>query len=437
MDFTIKDLLRVEVSPALGCTEPVAVALAASAAASLLPDRGITSLDVQVDPNVFKNGLAVIIPGTEGLRGLDLAAALGALGGKPENRMQVLDTVTPELVDRARALLNTRSINVFLDPDAHGLSIRARVATRTDKAEAVVQGAHDAITALVLNGQSVHDHPLLSTSQGSGKDVLALENWLRAQSLDHLYGLLQGLDEEDLAFLKQGVEMNLRLAEFGLAHGSGLGVGRALSSLAEQGPLQADMILRAKILTAAAADARMAGAPLPAMSSAGSGNNGLTSILPVWAAAQSGSCRERTALEAIALSHIITAAIKTHTGKLSAVCSCSLAAGAGSAAGIVHMHGGTIQEIAGAIGNLVEDLGGVICDGAKGGCALKLATAAGSAVQAALLALHGVAAPAVEGILGHTPDQTMVNLGRLCREGMGSTGRTILNILLDKNPAVQ
>jgi L-cysteine desulfidase len=173
------------------------------------------------------------------------------------------------------------------------------------------------------------------------------------------------------------------------------------------------------------------------MSSAGSGNNGLTTILPVWAVAQALSTRERTALEAIALSHIVTAAIKTHTGKLSAVCSCSLAAGAGAAAGIVHMQGGTLEDMAGAIGNLVEDLGGVICDGAKGGCALKLATAAGSAVQAALLALNGVSAPALEGILGPTPDQTLVNLGRLCREGMTTTGRTILNILLEKNRAAE
>jgi L-cysteine desulfidase len=437
MSFTIKDILRLEVRPALGCTEPVAVALASAAAASLLKDRDITGIQVWVDPNVFKNGLAVIIPGTRGLRGLDLAAALGALGGDPEHRMQVLDTVTESTVDRALRLIKDGSVRVFLDENRSGLFVKAGITASSQQAEAVVQGAHDTITELSLDGTACLDNPLLSTAQSAGGDVVALESWLRTRSLAELHALMQDLDGEDLKFLKQGVDMNLRLADCGLNDISGLGVGRTLSTLADQGRLQPDMVLKAKILTAAAADARMAGAPLPAMSSAGSGNNGLTTILPVWAVAQALSIQERKALEAIALSHIVTAAIKTHTGKLSAVCSCSLAAGAGAAAGIVHMQDGTLEAMAGAIGNLVEDLGGVICDGAKGGCALKLATAAGSAVQAALLALHGVSAPALEGILGPTPDQTLVNLGRLCREGMTTTGRTILDILLEKNRAVE
>ncbi|MFP4285577.1 MAG: L-serine ammonia-lyase, iron-sulfur-dependent, subunit alpha, partial [Desulfovermiculus sp.] len=179
-------------------------------------------------------------------------------------------------------------------------------------------------------------------------------------------------------------------------------------------------------------DARMAGAGLPAMSSAGSGNNGLTAILPIWAAGQFLDCPEEILLQAIGLSHLVTAYIKTYTGRLSAVCSCSLAAGAGSAAGLAYALGGDKQCITRAINNVIEDLGGVLCDGAKTGCALKLATAAGSAVQAALLAQRGVGAVPVEGILGLTPEQSIAHLGQLCREGMTQTGATILDIMLGK-----
>jgi L-cysteine desulfidase len=209
-------------------------------------------------------------------------------------------------------------------------------------------------------------------------------------------------------------------------------VGKALADMAEEKTLNKDMLLAAKIMTAAAADARMAGAGLPAMSSAGSGNNGLTAILPIWAAGQFLDCSEETLLRAIGLSHLVTAYIKTYTGRLSAVCSCSLAAGAGSAAGLAYALNGDEQCITRAINNVIEDLGGVLCDGAKTGCALKLATAAGSAVQAALLAHRGVGAVPVEGILGLTPEQSIAHLGRLCREGMTQTGATILDIMLGK-----
>jgi L-cysteine desulfidase len=269
-------------------------------------------------------------------------------------------------------------------------------------------------------------------SSGRHHDVRHLEAWLQGQTLSSLVDLVQQADDQDLASLRQGVDMNLKLAEYGLDQSTGLGVGQTLAGLAEEGVLKKDMLLAAKILTAAAADARMAGASLPAMSSAGSGNNGLTAILPIWAAGEFLDCPEKTLLQAIGLSHLVTAFIKTHTGRLSAVCSCSLAAGAGSAAGLSYALGGDMQCITRAVNNVIEDLGGVLCDGAKTGCALKLATAAGSAIQAALLAKRGVGAVPVEGILGRTPEQSIAHLGRICQEGMTQTGATILDIMLGK-----
>ncbi len=192
------------------------------------------------------------------------------------------------------------------------------------------------------------------------------------------------------------------------------------------------MVLAAKILTSAASDARMAGVKLPAMSSAGSGNHGLTATLPIWAAKDFLDCKPRDVLEAIGLCHLLTAYIKAFTGRLSAVCGCSVAAGAGAAAGITHLMGGDIHHIAGAIKNLMEDLAGIICDGAKAGCSLKLATAAGTAVQAALFSLQGVEVQSTDGIIGVSPEETMKNIGTLSTQGMIETDRTILKIMLEK-----
>ncbi|MDZ7758810.1 MAG: L-serine ammonia-lyase, iron-sulfur-dependent, subunit alpha [Desulfovermiculus sp.] len=438
MNFSFKDFLALEVSPALGCTEPVAVALAAAAAAGLLPTRSPEHIRVRVDGNVFKNGLAVIIPGTDGRRGLDLAAALGAVAGDAGRAMQVLEGLSPQQVEQAADLVGSNRVEVDLDPDQHGLFIQAEITAGQDMARALIQGAHDSIVNLSLNGRKISDSPLLEREQDVNSSPLHhhsvghLEAWLKEQSLSSLLALLQQADDQDLAFLRQGVDMNRKLAEYGLAHASGLGVGQALAGLAEEKILNKDMLLAAKILTAAAADARMAGVSLPAMSSAGSGNNGLTAILPIWAAGEFLDCPEKTLLQAIGLSHLVTAYIKTHTGRLSAVCSCSLAAGAGSAAGLAYALGGDVQCITRAVNNVIEDLGGVLCDGAKTGCALKLATAAGSAIQAALLAQRGVGAVPVEGILGQSPEQSIANLGRICQEGMTQTGATILDIMLGK-----
>ena len=225
----------------------------------------------------------------------------------------------------------------------------------------------------------------------------------------------------------------MRLAEQGLKFGMGLSVGKTLERLVRQGLIKKDMILAARILASGAADARMSGLPLPAMSSAGSGNHGLTAILPIWAVKDYVTDADpKTVLEAIALSHIVTAYIKAHTGRLSAVCGCSVAAGAGATAGITYLLGGDAKHIAGAIKNLLEDLAGIICDGAKAGCALKLATAAGTAVQAALFSLHGVNVHATDGIIGDSSEDTMRHIGTLATDGMVQTVRTRLDLMLRK-----
>lgn len=434
MAFTVKDLFRIEVVPALGCTEPVAVALGAAAAASLLPGKDIRTIEIWVDPNIYKNGIAVSIPGTGGLCGLDLAGAIGAVGGDPQLRLKVLEPVNDQVVARAQELLHAKKVKVNLLPDQKGILVRTVVKSENAAAESLIQGVHDNIVALTLNGKDVQESPLLSVkaSQEGKGDLERLEKWLKELSLERLFVLLDDLDGDDLAFLKEGIQTNMRLAEYGLKHGPGLGIGTTLERLARQKFIMRDMILAARILTAAASDARMAGIKLPAMSSAGSGNHGLITTLPIWAVKDYVTCNEETVLKSIGLSHIITAYIKAYTGRLSAVCGCSIAAGAGAAAGVAYLLGGDLHHIAGAIKNLTEDLAGVICDGAKAGCSLKLATAAGTAVQAALFSLQGVQVQPTDGIIGISPEKTMQNIGVLSTEGMIETDRAILRIMLEK-----
>lgn len=429
MAFTIKDVLRAEIAPALGCTDPVAIALGAAAAASILPARDIDGIEIWVDPNIFKNGLAVTIPGTGGLSGLDTAAALGALGGDAARSLEVLAPIDQDVVAKAGDLVRDGRVKVHLMSDHQGILIKTRLTSGPLQAESVIRDFHDRLESLTLDGQAIHDHPLLAgAAVGPGAAADRVESWLQGLTLPELTGLIDDLDAEDLEFLEQGAEYNLRLAEYGLEHGPGLGIGRSLQKLADQKMLAMDMSLAARMLTAAAADARMGGVKLPAMASAGSGNHGLTAVLPLWAVKDYVDCDRQRVLEGIGLSHLLTAYVKAHTGRLSAVCGCTIAAGAGAAAGITHLLGGDVGRVSGAVKNLIEDLAGVICDGAKAGCALKLATAAASAVEAALFSMRGVVVHA--GIIGDTMEQTTRNIGALSTEGMIDADRTILGIML-------
>jgi L-cysteine desulfidase len=433
MTFTVKDILQMEVTPALGCTEPAAIALAAAAAARLLENKHFDHIDLWVDPNIYKNGMAVAIPGTNMMTGLDVAVAVGAFGGDPTLGLEVLNTVDQAAIEKTRKLIDDNGVDIHLYEES-GLHVKVVITSGNDQASAEIRELHNNIVALSINGEPVTDSDLLSAAvSANGKSAVSLlESWLMTLTLDDIYEMIDELDEDDLAFLKKGVDYNVKLAEYGLKYGSGLGIGKAIDRLLKQKLLVKDMASSARILTSAAADARMSGVNLPAMSSAGSGNHGLTAILPIWAIKDFVDHDEQTVLRAIGLSHIITAYVKAHTGRLSAVCGCSVAAGAGATAGITYLVGGNVAHMAGAIKNIMEDLAGVICDGAKAGCALKLNTAAGAAVQAALFSLQGINVQDTDGIIGQSPEQTVKNLGTLSHQGMVETDRTILKIMREK-----
>ncbi len=434
MKYTVKDILQLEVKPALGCTEPTAIALGTAAAASLFPRKIVPdSIELWLDPNVFKNGLAVSIPGTGGLSGLDLAAALGVFAGEPSLKMEVLKPVNDSHVKQASRLVAAGKVKVNLLSDIHGLYIKTELKAGKDTALSVIEELHDNITSLTFNGRAIHGNSLLSEGQGGKKESASdLEKSLKNISLAEVISLIDDFDDDDLEFIEKGATMNMELAQYGLKNKSGLKVGSTLQKLAEKNLIATDMVYEARVITSAAADARMAGAGLPAMSSAGSGNHGLTAILPVKAVAEHIKANTKDMCRAIGLSHIVTACVKAHTGRLASICACSVAAGAGAAAGIAWLMGGTHDQIGGAIENIIEDLAGVICDGAKNSCALKLDTAAATAVKAALFSINGLRVKVTDGIVGESPEKTIRNIGILSSRGMAETDKIILKIMLDK-----
>ncbi len=379
MNYTIKDILSLEVAPALGCTEPTAVALCAAAAATLMKNP-VEEIEVWLDPNLYKHGMAVSIPGAAGKSGMDLAAALGVLGGDPYLKLEVLFPVDDEVLRQADGMVKSKKVRVNLDSEKKGIFVRTVLKNPGEYAEAVIEKMHDNITTLCYNGECVDQHPLVSGLAEGSSELEALETRLKEQTVRDLMELLDTLDESDFEFLQEGVNYNLKLAEYGLKTGAGLGVGLTFERLIREKLIQNNMMVAARRLTSAASDARMSGVKLPAMSSGGSGNHGLTATLPIWAVKGHLNIEDpRDVLRAIALSHVITAYVKAHTGRLSAVCGCSVAAGAGAAAGITHMMGGTRNHVS-----------GVIRDGAKNSCSLKPATAAGTAVRSALFSLRGI-----------------------------------------------
>jgi len=431
--YTIKDILRIQVAPALGCTEPAAVALCTAAAGSLLSDRELEAMELWVDPGIYKNAFAVSIPGAEGAVGTAWAGALGFYGGDPNLKLQVLEPITGDSMEKARRLIEAGKVKIDLLKDKEGIYIKAKLTTAGEVAEAVIEDSHDDLKSLKHNGVPVQNHTLLSSSTEDHSEIYRLEEFLRSRTLEELIALVEEMDDEDFDFVMEGVKYNLELSKHGLTFGGGLAVGKTLELLVEKGFAKKDMILDARILTSSACDARMSGAKLPAMSSAGSGNQGLTAVLPIWAVKEHMSNLDpKQVLKAIALSHVVTGYIKSHTGRLSAVCGCSVAAGAGAAAGVAYLMGGNLRQIASAIKDLIGDLAGVICDGAKASCALKLATAAGTAVQAALFSLHGLDVKDSDGIIAFTPEQTLRNVGQISTQGMIETDRVILRIMIEK-----
>lgn len=431
--YTVKEILRMEVTPALGCTEPAAIAYGAAYAKSLLKETGVEKIEIYLDPNVYKNAMAVPIPGADGRSGLKLAAALGFACGDRNKKLRIFDDVDKDCIKAAYRLINSDKIAVNLISDKKEIYIKSVIKTKNGEAVSIIKRYHDNIENLRLNGIELTGNDEKTSGQNRSNPIDDMEKWLSSLKLDNLLSMLDDVDDEDLTFIKQGVDMNMALSDYGLKNRSGLGVGYAIKNMIKEGFLKEDIASKAKMITSAAADARMAGIKLPAMSCVGSGNHGICATLPVWAAGKYKNMDEAKIYKAIALSHLVAAYIKTYTGRLSAICGAAVAAASGAAAGITYMLSGDKDYTANAISNVIQDLSGIVCDGAKLGCAFKLATAAEEAVSASLLSINNVKANPIDGIMGSSVEESIKNLGILSKKGMAEADKTMLNIMIKKS----
>ena len=419
----IIEILKREVVPAIGCTEPVSVALACAKARELLNNREVRYIEVLVSPNIYKNGLAVGVPNT-GEVGLDIAGALGFVAGNSKKGLQVLSSIDKKEVELAKALLRNDKLlldlkdtqeKVYVEVIAHGY--------RGNHSRVIIKNKHDEFVYLESEGEVIKDVLNIDISRK------VEENNFYNTRIGSIIEEIEKISYEDLDFLLEGFNMNEKIATFGLENKSGMGVGYTLYKNIKKGILSDDIMNHAKMLTAAASDVRMSGVDMPVMSSNGSGNNGLTAILPIVAYQNKFPTSYERLARALAISHIMNSYVKYYIGRLSALCGCGVAAGVGAGAALTWLMGGNIVQIEGSIKNILGDISGMICDGAKVGCALKLSTSASVAVQGALLAMDNQIIPAGNGIVAETVEETIKNLHVLSTEGMKTADGAILSVM--------
>ena len=415
-------LIRSETAPAMGCTEPAAGALCAAAAAAQL-GCAPESLAVEVSSYIFKNAMNVGIPGT-GETGLDIACAMGALCPKPELGLSVLGEFDPGRLPEARRLArNTRISVAEVVPKVY---IRAVAHGGGSYGEAVIRDTHTGIVYLGRDGvPSMEKDMAPSSAPESGGEGAQLD-------IPGIWQFGQEVPVSALYFLRELVQVNCAMAEEGLSHPYGLQVGRQMHSGTAAGLIAEDTANFAAAYTAAAADARMSGCEQAVMSVAGSGNQGLTATLPVIAVARKSGKPEEVMLRALAISILTTIHAKEYIGRLSVLCGCGVASSIGVTAGVVYMLGGSLEQAEMGIRTMTADISGIVCDGAKPGCALKIATSVGAAMRAASFALSGIGASAHDGIVAGDVEETLKNLGELGADGMAGANQVILDMLLHK-----
>lgn len=419
----IIELINREVVPAMGCTEPVAVSLCTAKAVEILgrqPDR----IDVRLSPNILKNAMGVGIPGT-GMTGLPIAVALGAIAGKSEYNLEVLKDVTTAAVEQGQQMIDEGRIKIALKEGVcDTLYIEVTVANDGDTATAVISGAHTNFVYHEKNGNIMLDTRFGGDkTTETGNDV--------ALTLKKVWNFATTSPVEELRFILQARDLNKIVAEESLKGEWGHCLGRTISSDRQKEVFGNTTFMRMVSYTSAACDARMGGAKIPVMSNSGSGNQGIASTLPVVVYAEENKASEEQLIRALVLSHLTVIYIKQSLGRLSALCGCVVAS-TGSSCGITYLMGGSYTEVAMAVKNMVANLTGVICDGAKPSCALKLASAVSTALFSAVMAMEHRCVTSLEGIVDDDVDKSIRNLTAIGSRGMLETDRMILSIMTSK-----
>lgn len=430
-ELEIIELIKREVKPALGCTEPIAVSLAVAKAAEVLREIGIEpeKVEVSVSGNILKNGMGVGVPGT-GMVGLHIAAALGVTCGVSDYKLEVLKDLDKLRIDRAKQMLEEKAISISLAETDKKLYILAKCISGNHSASAIIEDNHDNITTVKRDNLTI----LKTGSQDINNELV---NSINKEindyklSVKNIVSFTKTIPFCDIAFILESVTLNRALSNEGLENNYGLKVGKTIKDNIHKNVFGDGLLTHSMAITAAASDARMAGCILPAMSNSGSGNQGITVTMPVIAASDKLGSTDEELARALVLAHLVAIHIKGYLGKLSALCGCVIAS-TGASCGIVYLKGGNYDQICYSIKNMIGNITGMVCDGAKVGCALKVASGVSSAVQSAILALDNICISDNDGIIEKDIEKTIRNLGKIGSKGMQITDDMILDIMVCK-----
>lgn len=419
----IIDLIHQEVVPAIGCTEPIAVALCVAKATETLGTKP-EKINVLLSANILKNAMGVGIPGT-GMIGLPIAIALGALIGKSEYQLEVLKDSTPDVVEEGKRFIEEKRIHISLKENIEEkLYIEVCCEAGEDKAIAVIAGRHTTFIYIERNGEVQFQKQHTASCE---KEEECLELTLRK-----VYDFALNTPLDEISFILETARLNKTAAERSFEGNYGHGLGKMLRGTYEHKVMGDSVFSHILSYTSGACDARMAGAMIPVMSNSGSGNQGISATLPVLVFAEENDKSEEELIRALMLSHLTVIYIKQSLGRLSALCGCVVAA-TGSSCGITWLMGGTYDQVAYAVQNMIANLTGMICDGAKPSCALKVTTGVSTAVLSAIMAMENRCVTSVEGIIDEDVDQSIRNLTKIGSKGMNETDKLVLEIMTGKN----
>lgn len=419
-------LIQADMKPALGVTEPGAIAYAVSMARERLAGE-VERVVLRLNSGMFKNAFTCGIPGTDRL-GNDYAAALGAVAANPEKKLECLDGITPEQEKKARDMVESGKIQVEMTEITSRIFIEATVFSGCHSASVTIQDAHTNIVRIAVDEKIISEAVEKVRKNEEETDCL-----IHRFTLDELHTYVKTVPISELFFIRDAYHMNLALMEEGLASRK-TSFGPYLLAANGGDIVSKDEQKTASLLCNAAIEARVLGLPFPAMSITGSGAHGIIATMPLYASYRVNGYSEDALLRATALSYLICTYIKEYSGKLSAFCGCAIAAGTGMACGLVFLRGGDTQAMARTINNMAGSITGMICDGGNQGCVMKGVVAVDAAYRSADMAMNYRAIDSVHGILGNTPEETMRNMGRIASPGMTGTEKTIVDILVEKRP---
>lgn len=428
----IIELLNKEVKPALGCTEPIAVSLAVARSCEEVRkfNEEVDSVNVEVSANILKNAMGVGIPGT-GMTGLYIATALAITCGKSKYKLEVLKDLSPDAIAKAKEIVSQKRVTITLADTPIKLFIKATAQSANHTISTIIKDNHDSIVSVVVDGNEVTSNVVSTDNSNdlcSGNEKSTLDYKL---TVKEIYEFATTAPFNKIEFILDSVKLNKALSIEGLKGNYGLNVGKTICKNSNSEFFASSILTHAMALTAAASDARMAGCTLPAMSNSGSGNQGITATMPVIAVAEKMQVDNEKLARALVLSHLVAIHIKGYLGKLSALCGCVIAS-TGSSCGVVYLKGGGYEKVCYAIKNMIGNITGMVCDGAKEGCALKVASGVSSSIQSAILANDNICISSNDGIIEDDIEKTIANLGEIGSKGMSVTDKMILNIMVCK-----